>query len=102
MACLRLYGDPASRENAERVLTGYGANFEVPGGSPDGEILRRVLSHADNEGTVDAQIARVMHDPQKLADLVASHPELLRKTLVVRGGSYMLGNDPARLQSLMY
>ncbi|MDQ3022861.1 MAG: hypothetical protein M3R04_00540 [bacterium] len=102
MACLRLYGDPTSRENAERVLAGYGANFEVGSGGPDGELLRRVISKVPNDESVDAQIRRVMHDPQKLAELVSSHPELLRKTLVVRGGSYMFGNDPARLQSLMY
>jgi hypothetical protein len=80
MACLRLYGDPASRENTQRVLAGYGANIEVENGIPDNELLRRALNQAH-----------------------AKNPEdLLKNTIVVRGRSYMLGSDPSRLQSLMY
>jgi hypothetical protein len=83
------------------VLAGYGANFEVGSGSPDAEILRRVLRES-RSGKLDSRVAKVLNDPEKLSRLLSLHPELLRDTLVVRGSSYMVGSDPARLQSLMY
>jgi hypothetical protein len=80
MACLRLYGDPASRDNTQRVLAGYGANIEVDNGTPDAELLRRALNQVHSKNPDD----------------------VLKATIVVRGRSYMLGSDPSRLQSLMY
>lgn len=102
MACLRLYGDPAARETTHRVLAGYGANVEEDPGSLDGEVLRRVLSQVRSGKPVDARIVRALDDPAQLADLILHNPELLQEALVVRGRSFMLGSDPARLQSLMY
>ena len=78
MACLRLYGDPAAREMTHRVLAGYGANVEEETGTPDTEVLCRVVN------------------------LLERRPDLHKDALVVRGRSFMLGSDPARLQSLMY
>lgn len=80
MASLRLYGDPASREDAQRVLAGFGANIQVENGTPDQELLRRALSQVHNKNADD----------------------LLKGTIVVRGRSYIVGADPSRVQSLMY
>jgi hypothetical protein len=80
MACLRLYGDPASREDAQRVLAGFGANVEVESGTPDNDLLRRALGQVHSKNP----------------------DEILKGTIIVRGRSYIVGADPARVQSLMY
>jgi hypothetical protein len=101
MASLRLYGDPVSRENAERVLLSYGAAVEAGDGNIDREILRRVASQVRSaKNTSDSQWSA--KSPEEFEALLARRPDLLGQTLVVRGRSYMLGSDPSRLQSLMY